>query len=903
MKQHTQFCQEQNWTREARPQGARQGWRASQLLRNFAVAAGKCLSVVAMVGMTAAALGAEIQSIAWEPGSEAPVLQIKLAGESAYKTQVLEDGQRLRISFPDSSMGTSLAELQGLDKVKGVYPYLADNGTSVVVDLLMTEPGQLDVQKAEYGYRVVASAASAATTPAPVLPVPATAETSTVAASSPATPAEMTSNVVEQPAEKTAAAEPAVEEKNVIEDILYAKLPGDRIQVTLKMAKPPVEPNAFTITNPARISLDFPKTRVGLAKKSIVVKEAAVTSVTAIEAEDRSRIVLSLIKPVAYSTNIEGNNFVLTVEAPVTAISRAVEPKTTHFASSRKAGKYSLKAIDFRRGPQGEGKIIINLSDPAVGVDIREQAGEIMVDFLNTSVSSELQRRLDVVDFVTPVQTVDTYPQGKNTRMVITPKGKYEQLAYQTGNVFTISVKPVIEKPDEKKVDEFGYSGEKLSLNFQNIEARAALQVLADFTGLNFVVSDTVKGSLTLRLKDVPWDQALDLILDSKNLAMRRKGNVLTVAPAPEVAAKEKANLEATKSVIELESLNSELIQINYAKAEDIAVLLKSIKAISTTAGQHPVFGQAVAITKESTDSNTLLSPRGQVTVDARTNSILIQDTAGKIREVRKLIAKLDQPVRQVMVETRLVEASQDYARNLGARLAHKYEGLTSNKLVTSSGKIDVLPPLRPPAGGEPVYEIIPSGLNVNLAAPGVGNFAAGSFMVDFIRGGMELTLELSALEQSGQGKIISSPRVITASQKKALIEQGQERVFTTSVLGVGSVITKKATLKLEVTPSITPDDRVNLDVDITKDNFEDPAAGLLNVKQITTQALLDNGETMVIGGIYEQEKQETLTKIPFFGDIPLIGWLFRNKATSDSKTELLIFLTPRILSERMSVR
>jgi type IV pilus assembly protein PilQ len=331
--------------------------------------------------------------------------------------------------------------------------------------------------------------------------------------------------------------------------------------------------------------------------------------------------------------------------------------------------------------------------------------------------------------------------------------------------------------------------------------------------------------------------------------------------------------------------------------------LLKSIKAITTTAGQHPVFGQAVAVTKESTDSNTLLSPRGQVTVDGRTNSILIQDTAGKIREVRKLIAKLDQPVRQVMVETRLVEASQDYARNLGARLAHKYEGFNSNKLVTSSGKIDVLPPLRPPGGGTPVYEIIPSGLNVNLAAPGVGNFSAGAFMVDFIKGGMELTLELTALEQSGQGKIISSPRVITASQKKALIEQGQERVFTTSVLGVGSVITKKATLKLEVTPSITPDDRVNLDVDITKDNFEDPAAGLLNVKQITTQALLDNGETMVIGGIYEQEKQETLTKVPFFGDIPLIGWLFRNKSSIDSKTELLIFLTPRILSERMSVR
>lgn len=892
MKQHTQFCQEQNWTRKARPQGAHQGGRVSQILRNVVVAAGKCLSIVlTMFGMTAVALGAEIQSIAWEPGSETPVLQIKAAGVSAYTTQVLEDGQRLRISFPDSSMGTSLAELQGLDKVKGVYPYLAENGTSVVVDLLMTEPGQLDVQKAEYGYRVVASAAAPATsTPTAVLLTPATTET---------------------PAVKTAAAEPAaaapaVEEKNVIEDILYAKLPGDRIQVTLKMAKPPVEPNAFTITNPARISLDFPKTRIGLAKKSIAIKEAAVTSVNAIEAEDRSRIVLSLIKPVAYSTNIDGNNFVVTVEAPVAAIAGAVEPKTTHFASSQKSGKYNLKAIDFRRGPQGDGKIIINLSDPAVGIDIREQAGEILVDFLNTSAPSELQRRLDVVDFATPVQTVDTYTQGKNTRMVITPKGKYEQLAYQTGSVFTISVKPVIEKSDEKKVDEFGYSGEKLSLNFQNIDVRAALQVLADFTGLNFVVSDTVKGSLTLRLKDVPWDQALDLILDSKNLAMRRKGNVLTVAPAPEVAAKEKANLEATKAVVELEPLVSELIQINYAKAEDIANLIKSIKPVgSATAMEHPVFGASAtgATTQIATSSNTLLSPRGQVTVDNRTNSLLIQDTAGKIREVRKLISQLDQPVRQVMIESRLVEATDNFSKSLGSRFGVKYSDTSpSGRSGAGSGNISDSSSIV--SAGTMTSNA--NGLNVNLPSGGIGDSVAGSIGLTFAKlgsNGALLNLELSALEQEGQGKIISSPRVITANQKLARIEQGQERVFTTNVLGVGSVVTKKATLKLEVTPQITPDDRVNLDVDITKDNFVDAVVGTLNVKEIKTQVLLDNGETVVIGGIYEQDKNNTTTKVPFFGDIPLLGWLFKSKEAKDNKTELLIFLTPRILSDNLSLR
>lgn len=883
-----------------------------QILRNVAVAAGKCLSVVAMAGMTVAALGAEIQSIAWEPGSEAPVLQIKLAGESTYKTQVLEDGQRLRISFPDSSMGTSLAELQGLDKVKGVYPYLADNGTSVVVDLLMTEPGQLDVQKAEYGYRVVASAAApVASTATPAMPTPVTAETPAVTTAPPSAPAEAPAKVEDKPAENAVATEPVAappvaEEKNVIEDVVYAKLPGDRIQVTLKMAKPPVEPNTFTITNPARISLDFPKTRVGLAKKSIAVKEAAVTSVTAIEAEDRSRIVLSLIKPVAYSTNIEGNNFILTVEAPVTVIAGAVEPKTTHFASSRKTGKYSLKAIDFRRGPQGDGKIIINLSDPAVGVDIREQAGEIMVDFLNTSVSSELQRRLDVVDFATPVQTVDTYAQGKNTRMVITPKGKYEQLAYQTGSVFTISVKPVIEKPDEKKVDEFGYSGEKLSLNFQNIDARAALQVLADFTGLNFVVSDTVKGSLTLRLKDVPWDQALDLILDSKNLAMRRKGNVITVAPAPEVAAKEKANLEATKAVVDLEPLVSELIQINYAKADDIANLLKSIKQVTTASSQeHPVFGSAAtgATIEKSSVANTLLSPRGQVTVDQRTNSLLIQDVAGKIREVRKLIAQLDQPVRQVLIESRLVEATDNFSKSLGVRFGTKY---TDTSLSGRAGAVSGTVSDSSSIVSAGTLTANSSGLNVNLPSAGIGSSVAGSIGITIAKVGSNgglLNLELSALEQEGKGKVISSPRVITANQKMARIEQGQERVFTTNVLGVGSVVTKKATLKLEVTPQITPDDRVNMEVNITKDNFSDAVTGVLNVKEIKTQVLLDNGETVVIGGIYEQDKNDTVTKVPFLGDIPLLGWLFKSKEVKDNKTELLIFLTPRILSDNLSLR
>ncbi|MGE5242404.1 MAG: type IV pilus secretin PilQ [Bacteroidota bacterium] len=876
--------------------------REKQILRRMMAAVGKSLwFAVALAGMTKVALATEIQSIAWEPGSDTPVLQIRTAGDAAYQVQALEDGQRLRISFPDSTMGSSLTELQGMDKVKGVYPYLADNGKAVVVDMLMTEPGQLDVQKAEYGYRVVASAlAPAAAASAATAATSATAPAAAGTVSAPAV--EATAKTEEKPQDSAAAAE----QKNVIEDIAYAKLPGDRIQITMKMAKAPAEPSAFTITNPARISLDFAKTRVGMEKKSLAIKQGAVTSVTAVEAEDRTRIVLSLIRPVAYSTNIVGNSFVVTVEAPVSAIAGAVQPKTTHFASSRKAGKYSVKAVDFRRGPQGDGKVVINLSDPSVGIDIREQAGEIIVDFLNTSVPPELQRRLDVVDFATPVQTVDTFVQGKNTRMIITPKGKYEQSAYQTGDIFTVDVKPVIEKADEKKVDEFGYSGEKLSLNFQNIEVRAALQVLADFTGLNFVVSDTVRGSLTLRLKDVPWDQALDLICDAKNLAVRRKGNVLTVAPAPEVAAKEKANLEATKAVIELEPLVSELIQINYAKAGDIAALIKSIKPVGgATAQEHPVFGAGAtgATTQIATESNTLLSPRGQVTVDARTNSLLVQDTPGKIRELRKLIAQLDQPVRQVMIESRLVEATDNFSKSLGSRFGVKYtDANASGRAGAASGTVSDSSSIV--AAGTMTSNA--NGLNVNLPSAGIGNFPAGSIGLTFAKlgtnGGL-LNLELSALEQEGKGKIISSPRIITANQKAASIEQGQERVFTTNVLGVGSVVTKKATLKLDVTPQITPDDRVNLDVDITKDDFADAVTGILNVKEIKTQVLLDNGETVVIGGIYSQDKNDTTTKVPFFGDIPLLGWLFKEKEARDNRTELLIFLTPRILSQNLSMR
>lgn len=854
----------------------------------------------------APAMAAEIQSLAWESGADKPVLQIKVSGDATFTTQSLEFGQRLRVTFPGSTVADSVTELGGLGSVKGVYPYLAESGGAVNVDLLLAEAGEIQVEKVADGFRVSVQAAvlktEKATGPAP--------ETAPAVSAAPATNSAFsvapTAGAVV--AEDETVAEPKAPEapKNAIEEIRYAKLPGDRIQIVLRMSGTPPEPSSFTITKPPRISLDFPNVVVSAKKRSVPIKEGALTGITAVGSGNRTRVVLSMVKIVGYTTAVDGNNFIITVDSPTAALSAAQESKKTHFAGSQKAvGRYAIKSIDFRRGPQGEGKIVVTLSEPTVGIDIREQAGEIVVDFMNSSLPSELQRRLDVVDFATPVQTVDAFGQGRNVRMVILPGGKYEQVAYQAGNVFTVSVKPIVEKVGESKVDEFGYKGEKLSLNFQNIDVRAALQVLADFTGLNFVVSDTVKGNLTLRLKDVPWDQALDIIINAKDLAVRHKGNVVIVGPAAEIAAREKAAFEASKAALDLEPLSSELIQVNYAKADEIATLLKSIKPVMTASGQHPVFGTSTSGggVQAATESNSLLSPRGQVSVDRRSNSLLVQDTPAKIREIRKLISQLDRPIRQVMVETRLVEATDNFAKNLGSRLGHYRVNNRDNASYVTSGKLEQLPSLFPSGGGAGVYEVTPSGLSVNLAAAGVGNFSAGSLMMAIMRGNSEVDLELSALEQSQQGKVISSPRVITGNQQKATIEQGQERVFTTSVLGVGSVVTKKATLKLDVTPQITPDDRVNLTVDITKDNFADATTGLLNVKQITTQVLLDNGDTVVIGGIYEQERQKTLTKVPFFGDLPLLGWLFRNKAEFDNKTELLVFLTPRILSEKLSIR
>lgn len=693
--------------------------------------------------------------------------------------------------------------------------------------------------------------------------------------------------------------------------IRFSPLSGGRVQVDIETDARALEPGTFATNKPARLALDFFGARIGFEQRNIKVGSGALESIIAIQTKDRVRLVLNLVRMVGYETVITDTGVSIILDAPASSGVSTDSLQSRMFPEkSAKDPKHSISKVDFRRDKDGGGRIIVELSDPKAGVDVKEKSGELVIDFVDTGLPEELERRLDVVDFATPVQTIDTFRQGDHTRMVVTPSGRYRQLAYQSGNVFSLTVSPLTpQELEEETKDEFGYSGEKLSLNFQKISVRAALQVIADFTGLNFVTSDSVKGSLTLRLQDVPWDQALDIVLQTKGLAMRQKGNVVWVAPATEIAAKERQQLEASRQVAELEPLASELIQINYAKAEDIADLLKSIEPVQTGV-ETGAFG-SVSVENVETESNTLLSPRGQVTIDGRTNSLLIQDTPSKIREIRKLIAKLDRPVRQVLIETRIVEASDNFSRVLGARLGYarqsentRFPGSRGSNLgtVTMSGNVEDLTTIN----NDGFTTTNNDGLAVNLPARGIGGETAGSFAisVEKVASGMWnlLNLELSALEASGDGKIIASPKIMTANQQEAIIKQGQERVFPPS--GFNTKPTRdEAVLLLQVKPQITPDDRLVLDVRIKQDVFVDTTINVKDKKEVETQVLLENGETVVIGGIYQEQNREDLSKIPLLGDIPLLGNLFKRKGRAEGRQELLVFLTPRILDNTISLR
>lgn len=636
-------------------------------------------------------------------------------------------------------------------------------------------------------------------------------------------------------------------------------------------------PTGFTIQSPARIALDFPGVTNAMGRSTVDVNQGNLKSVTVVQAGERTRVVLNLKQPTSYKAEIQGKSLLVALDAVATGVTSV--PVATAFAEQRSRDSAPLKDVDFRRTADGAGRIVVSLPNNQVGVDIRQLGKTLVVEFMKSTLPEGLRRRLDVADFGTPVQSISTNQFGEKVRMVIEPKGDWEHSAYQSDEQFVIEVKEI--KVDAKKLTQgVGYNGQKLSLNFQNIEVRSLLQVIADFTNFNIVTSDSVSGSVTLRLQDVPWDQALDIILQAKGLGLRKTGNVLWVAPKDEIASKEKLDLEAVAAVQSLEPLRTQSFQINYAKAAEIAAQLG--------AGG----GGASA-------SARILSARGSVIAEPRTNQLFVTDIPSKLEQVQQLVGKLDIAVRQVLIEARIVEASDSFGKSLGVKLGG---GGNAIQLGSSEGG-----PLTGSIGSSYVTgsAATTSGNFVNLPSSGALGFSSPGTVAFSLFGANAsnfLNLEISALEADGKGKVVSSPRVVTADQIKAIIEQGTELPYQiASSSGATSIAFRKASLKLEVTPQITPEGSIILDLDVTKDTVGQttPAGFAIDTKHVKTQVLVENGGTVVIGGIFTEEQSDSSAKVPFFGDLPGVGVLFRSKATSTTKREMLIFITPKTLAER----
>jgi len=667
---------------------------------------------------------------------------------------------------------------------------------------------------------------------------------------------------------------------------------GVVVSIELKNA-PQAAPASFSVANPARVALDMPATVNGLGKNMVELNQGDVRSVNIVQSGGRSRVVLNLKRPLTHTVSIEGkrvlialggaadtSTFRATPGTPPSSLAQATPSSSSQVTAGPSAftGSRTLRGIDFRRGAENEGRVVVDLSDPNTNVDIRQQGNSVIVDFQNTTLPDTLKRRLDVSDFATPVAQVTASQQGNNARLVIEPRGVWEHNAYQSDTRFVLEVRPVREDPTRLfQGTRQGYQGERLSLNFQNVDVRSLLQVIADFTNLNIITSDSVGGTITLRLKDVPWDQALDIILQSKGLDMRKNGNVVLVAPRDEIAAKEKLELEARNQIADLEPLRSEAFVVNYQKAEDVRKLL-------------------------SDDKQRLISKRGSVAVDPRTNQIFVQDTTARLEDVRRLLQRIDIPVPQVLIEARIVEADDRFSRNLGVRFGF---GRVTNEVAV--GGNNSLPSLPGGTGGGTTGGVsVINSNNVNLPAAGISGFNPGSFNLTLFNSSLTrlINLELSALEADGRGKIISSPRVVTADKVKAVIEQGTEIPYQQATSsGATSVAFRKAVLKLEVTPQITPEGAIFLDVKVNKDSrgIETSAGPAIDTKNVQTQVLVENGGTVVLGGIYEQQDRTTVTKVPLLGDLPVIGNLFKNTSSINDRTELIIFITPRVLSERVN--
>lgn len=672
--------------------------------------------------------------------------------------------------------------------------------------------------------------------------------------------------------------------QNTIESVTGGTQGGTEVIriVTKEPLKAP--PAGFTIQSPARIALDFPGVTNAIGRSTVDINEGNLRSANVVQAGDRTRVVINLKQSAAYQTRIEGNTLLVLMDRNE-AVTAQTQPPAA-FAESRTLDVAALRDIDFRRGAGGTGRIVVELASSQVGVDIRPQGSTLVVDFLKTSLPEGLRRRLDVTDFGTPVQSIVTSQIGDRVRMVVTPTGAWDHSAYQSDNQFVLEVRE--QKIDPAKLSQGpGYTGEKLSLNFQNIEVRSLLQVIADFTSFNIVTSDSVTGSVTLRLKDVPWDQALDIIMQAKGLGMRKSGNVIWIAPKDEITAREKQELESKASIESLEVLRTQSFQMNYAKAADIANQLRSS---GNSSGSATGGGNA-----------SILSNRGSVISEPRTNQLFVTDTPSRLQQVQDLINKLDIPIRQVMIEARIVEADDTFSKSIGVRLGGgiRQSPDTNGNSVRGNfgsnyGAVT--------GAGQPNLTSLPF---VNLPANPSNNAAATYALSLFSPSATRfLALEVSALESDGKGRIVSSPRVVTADQVKALIEQGTEIPYQTATSsGATAIAFRKANLKLEVTPQITPEGNIILDLDVNKDSPGDvtPDGIAINTKLVKTQVLVENGGTVVIGGIFEQTDRNEVDKVPLLGDLPGVGNLFKTRNRISNKSELLIFITPRVLGRTVS--
>lgn len=681
---------------------------------------------------------------------------------------------------------------------------------------------------------------------------------------------------------------------NRLEAIDVQTLPGQQLQLTMRLSGPAAEPLSFTIDNPARISFDLPNTTLALPSRRIDVRTSGLDTILAAEAKDRTRLVLNLDKLVPYRTRVEGNNIVVMLGSDVgQQVAGATPAPSPQGEAPANAGSHAIRAIDFRRGSDGAGRIVVKLTDPRTQINLRQVGNQIVVDFAGAELPKNLMRRYDAADFGTPITDFDVVRAGNGTQIVVNATGDYEQLAYQSDDQYVIEVQPqrkVAAAQDEKRE----YTGERLTLNFQDIEARAVLQLLADASGQNIVVSDSVTGNVTLRLQNVPWDQALDIVLRTKGLDMRKRDNVIIVAPADELAAREKADLAAKKDVAELEPLHSEFLQVNYAKAKEMADLIKS-------------------------QGGSLLSSRGAVAVDERTNTLLLQDTATRLADIRRLVSTLDIPVKQVLIEARIAIVNDDFTRSLGVRAGYTRIGrngpngaweTSGSAASTDTGLASALANVQ--SNGSPFPIDIPTGsnaanrYNVNLPiANPAGRIATMILGSDYI-----VDLELSAAQAEGRGRVVSSPRLITANQKEASIEQGVEIPYQESASsGATTIQFKKAVLSLKVTPQITPDSRIILDLDVKKDSVGQVIVGgagqqipSIDTREITTQVLVNDGQTVVLGGILETDERHDETKVPFLGDVPVLGRLFKTTRRTNNKDELLVFVTPKIVREGVNV-